>query len=61
VISNGVVNLSPRGSRLLASDAALYPLFTDEVVALMRRLIPGDRQGAVAVAVIAKARRAHEG
>ena len=38
-------------------DAAIFPLFTDEVVSLMRRLIPPERHGAVAVSVIAKARK----
>jgi arsenite methyltransferase len=36
-------------------DCALYPLFSDEVIALMRRLIPPDRHGSVAVAVVVKA------
>ena len=38
-------------------QAALFPLFTPEVVALMRELIPPDRQDRVAVSVIAKARK----
>jgi hypothetical protein len=33
-------------------DVALYPLFTPEVLALMRRLIPDDRRDRVAVALI---------
>lgn len=37
--------------------AALYPLFTDELVDLMRRLIPPHRQDRVAISVIAKARK----
>ncbi len=37
--------------------AALYPLFTAEIIDLMRELIPPDRQNAVAFSVIAKARR----
>ncbi len=37
------------------ADAQLYPLFTDEIVGLMRRLIPEERQGSVAISVIAKA------
>jgi arsenite methyltransferase len=36
-------------------DCALYPLFSDEVIALMRRLIPFERQRAVAVAVVVTA------
>ncbi|MGH2590112.1 MAG: hypothetical protein ACRDGW_04870 [Actinomycetota bacterium] len=37
--------------------AALYPLFTDELVELMRKLIPAERQDRVAISVIAKARK----
>lgn len=36
-------------------DFALYPLFTDDVIGLMRRLIPPDLQHAVATAVVIKA------
>jgi len=36
-------------------DCALYPLFSDEVIALMRRLIPVEKHGAVAVAVVVTA------
>jgi len=42
---------------LSIDDCALYPLFSDEVVALMRELIPHDRQRAVAVAVVVTASR----
>lgn len=38
-------------------DAAIFPLFTDEVVDLMRKLIPPERQAAVAYSVIAKSRK----
>jgi hypothetical protein len=38
-------------------DAAIFPLFTDEVVGLMRKLIPPERQAAVAISVIARARK----
>ena len=38
-------------------QAATYPLFTDEVVELMRELIPPERQDSVAISVIAKARK----
>lgn len=38
-------------------DAALYPLFTPELIRLMERVIPPERRGSVAIAVIAKARR----
>jgi arsenite methyltransferase len=40
---------------LTIDDCALYPLFSDEVIALMRELIPLDRQRAVAVAVVVTA------
>jgi arsenite methyltransferase len=38
-------------------QAALYPLFTAEIIALMRELIPASRHRQVATCVIAKARR----
>jgi hypothetical protein len=38
-------------------DLALYPLFTEELLGLMRRLIAGDRQGRVAVAAVFRARK----
>ena len=38
-------------------DLALYPLFTTELIELMRTLIPPDRQNAVATAVVITARR----
>ena len=37
-------------------DAALYPLFTSELIELMRTLIPSARQDRVAVAVVVAAR-----
>ena len=37
--------------------AALYPLFTPEIIDLMRELIPPERQDRVAISVIAKARK----
>jgi hypothetical protein len=33
-------------------DLILYPLFTDELIELMRTLIAPDRQGTVATAVV---------
>ena len=36
-------------------QAALYPLFTPEIIELMRRLIAPDRQASVSISVIAKA------
>jgi hypothetical protein len=38
-------------------QAAIFPLFTDEVVELMRKLIPAERRDSVAISVIAKARK----
>ncbi|HXF56931.1 MAG TPA: hypothetical protein VNO34_05055 [Actinomycetota bacterium] len=38
-------------------DVALFPLFTPELVELMRRLIPPERQASVATSVVVRARR----
>ena len=38
-------------------DCALYPLFDDELLALMRRLIAPEKQDAVGVAIVVRARR----
>jgi arsenite methyltransferase len=38
-------------------DLALYPLFTGELIALMRKLIPADRQNAVATSIVVTAKR----
>ncbi len=38
-------------------DVASYPLFTPELIAVMRRTIPAVRQGCVATAVVAHARK----
>ena len=43
--------------RLTLDDAALYPLFTPEVLALMRRLLPEDTRRHIATSVIVRARR----
>lgn len=40
---------------LSIDDCALYPLFPDEVISLMRKLIPGERQQRVAVALVVTA------
>jgi SAM-dependent methyltransferase len=40
---------------LSVDDCALYPLFTDEVIELMRELIPADRQQQVAISVVVRA------
>jgi arsenite methyltransferase len=37
-------------------DFALYPLFTDELIDLMRALVPIEQQHALATAVVIKAR-----
>jgi hypothetical protein len=37
-------------------DCALYPLFDDALLALMRRLIAPDKQDAVGVAIVVRAR-----
>jgi SAM-dependent methyltransferase len=52
----GFVDVETRHRQPLSiDDCALYPLFSDEVVALMRELIPAERQQAVAVAVVVTA------
>ncbi|RDI73395.1 hypothetical protein Gocc_2995 [Gaiella occulta] len=38
-------------------DCALYPLFDDEILTLMRTLIAPEKQRAVGVAVVVRARR----
>jgi len=42
---------------LSIDDCALYPLFDDDLLALMRRVISPDKEHAVGVAVIFRARR----
>lgn len=44
---------------LSIDDCALYPLFSDTVIDLMRRLLPHERHGQVAVAVVVRARLPH--
>ncbi len=39
-------------------DFTLYPLFTDDLIDLMRRLIPPEQQATVATAVVVRAERA---
>lgn len=41
---------------LSIDDCALYPLFSDEVIKLMKELIPADKHESVAVAVVIRAR-----
>lgn len=38
-------------------EAALYPLFTPEVIEVMRRTIPAERRDRVATGIIVKARK----
>lgn len=47
----------PHREPLSVDDCALYPLFSAEVIALMRALIPAEHQAAVAVAIVVTARR----
>jgi hypothetical protein len=44
-------------SRMGIDDCALYPLFTDDLLEAMRRLIPRERLGHIAVIAIIRARR----
>lgn len=46
-----VVHREPLG----VDDCALYPLFTDEVIRLMRELLADDKQDQVAIAVVVRA------
>jgi arsenite methyltransferase len=47
----------PHREPVSVEDLALYPLFTAELIDLMKTLIPRERQGAVATAVVITARR----
>lgn len=38
-------------------DCALYPLFNDEILTLMRTLISPEKQRAVGIAIVVRARR----
>jgi hypothetical protein len=54
----GFVEIEVLERRVLGiDDCALYPLFTEELLQTMRRVIPSDRLGAIAVAAIVRARR----
>lgn len=48
-----VLHREPMG----VEDCALYPLFTDELLALMRELIPPERHGDVATSIVITGRR----
>ncbi len=39
-------------------ECELYPLFTDELIALMRKLIPEERHDSVATSIVVTARLA---
>ena len=43
--------------RFSIDDASRYPLFTDELIALMRGLLPADRHDEVATAITLTARK----
>jgi arsenite methyltransferase len=49
-----VVGRRPMG----VEDCALYPLFTEDLLELMRTLIPVERRERVATAIVLRARRA---
>ena len=42
---------------LSVDDFTLYPLFTDDLITLMRTLIPAEQQSSVATAVVVRAIR----
>jgi arsenite methyltransferase len=50
------VEMSER-SMLTLDDVALYPLFTPEVLSLMRRVLPDDTRRHIATSVIVRARK----
>lgn len=52
-----ILERSPLG----VDDCALYPLFTTDVLDLMRTLIPPRRQQTIGTAVVVRARRAGTG
>jgi hypothetical protein len=55
----GFVDVWVGGHRPFGIDeAARYPLFTHEVIEVMRRMIPPERHDHVATGVIVKARKA---
>jgi arsenite methyltransferase len=54
----GFVDMWVGGHRPFGIDeASLYPLFTLEVIEVMRRTIPADRQDRVATGLVVKARK----
>lgn len=58
VASVGFVDVDVRERRPFGlQDAADYPLFTPDLIDLMRRLIPPERQAQVATAITVTARK----
>lgn len=54
----GLTEVAVHGRQPFAvDDVAAYPLFTEEVVALLRRLVPPHRQAAIATSVVVDARK----
>jgi arsenite methyltransferase len=54
----GLVDIEMSGrSPLTLDDVALYPLFTPEVLSLMRRLLPDDTRQHIATSLIVRARK----
>jgi arsenite methyltransferase len=43
-------------TRMSVDDLAMYPLFTDELLELIRALVPAERQAELAVAAVVSAR-----
>jgi arsenite methyltransferase len=43
------------------AECALYPLFTEDLLALLRRLVPGDRHDQIATSVFVAARKPAQG
>lgn len=55
----GFVDVRLAADRTMSvDDCARYPLFTPALIATMRRLLPPERQAAVARAVVFTARKA---
>jgi arsenite methyltransferase len=53
----GFTEIAVRHRELMSvDDCALYPLFTDDLIELMRSLIPSDQQRSVATSIVVTAR-----
>lgn len=48
-------------NRFGIAECALYPLFTEDLLALLRRVVPGDRHEQIATSVFVSARKSVEG